>query len=213
MTLLNGFDAIAKIYDRLARIVFGKSIRDAQLYFIHQIPDNSNILILGGGTGWILKAILEVKPASRIWYVEASSKMISLSREYTKGNNNIYFIHGTENDIPTNENYDVVITNFYFDLFTDEKLPDVINKILPTLKNECKWIVTDFVDEGKWWQRTMLKLMYCFFAITANIESKQLPDWGGIFENCGLHQMDSKRFYSGFIKTSIFGRTMFEHQN
>jgi ubiquinone/menaquinone biosynthesis C-methylase UbiE len=207
MTALNGFDAIAKIYDMLARIVFGRSIRAAQLYFIDQIPNDANILILGGGTGWILKAILEIKPASRIWYVEASSKMISLSWEKTKENNNIYFIHGTENDIPTNQNYNVVITNFYLDLFTDEMLPKVINKILPRLEKDYLWIATDFVNEGKPWQDVLLKFMYSFFRVIARINSQQLPDWSMRLEKGGLCLKDSKCFYSGFIKTSLFKAT------
>jgi tRNA (cmo5U34)-methyltransferase len=213
MATLNGFDAIAKMYDGLARIVFGRSIRNAQLYFLNQIPIDADILILGGGTGWILNEILKLNPSCRIWYVEASAQMISRSKKRAEGYSNIYFVHGTEDDIPSAQNFDVVITNFYLDLFANEKLPEVIDKILPRLKTDFRWLATDFIDEGKWWQRTMLKLMYSFFAITANIASRQLPDWCVIFENSGLHQIDSKLFYSGFIKTSIFGRPVFEHQN
>jgi tRNA (cmo5U34)-methyltransferase len=213
MAALNGFDSIAKIYDRLARIVFGRSIKKAQLHFINQIPVDADILILGGGTGWILNEILKINPHTRIWYVEASAEMISLSRKSVKGHGNIYFVHGTEDDIPSAQNFDVVVTNFYLDLFTNKKLHEVVGKILLRLKKDFKWIATDFVDEGKWWQRIMLKLMYCFFAITAKIDSKQLPDWIRILQKNGLHLISSKSFYAGFIKTSIFGRPVFEHQN
>lgn len=212
MVTLNGFDPIAKIYDKLARIVFGRSIRDSQLHFLSLIPVNAEILILGGGTGWILNEILKIKPASRIWYVEASAEMISLSKKNSVSTN-ICFIHGTEDNIPPSQNFDVVVTNFYLDLFAYEKLPEVIDKILPRLKREFIWIATDFVNEGKWWQNVLLKIMYFFFGIVSNIDSKHLPDWISILQKSRLHLIDSKCFYSGFIKTSVFRWSVFERQN
>ena len=114
--MLNGFNTIAKIYDTLAKIVFGRVIKKAQLHFLNEIPIEAKVLILGGGTGWILNSILKIRPAVEVWYIEASTKMISIAKKKVVGFNNIHFIHGTEQNIPVDQHYDVVITNFYFDL-------------------------------------------------------------------------------------------------
>ncbi len=44
----------AWFYDSLAGLVYGKALVKAQVYLLQYIPADSNILIVGGGTGWIL---------------------------------------------------------------------------------------------------------------------------------------------------------------
>lgn len=199
---LNGFNKIASVYDRLAKTVYGNSIIDAQKYFLDKITGHSKILILGGGTGWILQEIFEHKPDVEIYYIEASSKMILLAKEKID-DKKIHFIHGTENDIPQQIRFDVVITNFYLDLFSDDSIQSVLQKIKTSLSPKAQWIVTDFVNE-KNWQRFLLKVMYIFFRLASNIESKKLADWENKILTVGGKEIGSKKFYKGFINTKLF---------
>jgi hypothetical protein len=72
------------------------------------------------------------------------------------------------------------------------------------LKSNGNWIVTDFVDEGKWWQPLMLSVMYGFFRITSRIGARKLPEWDLHFENTGFNEILSARFYSGFIRSRVY---------
>jgi len=201
---LNGFDRIAFVYDFLAKLVFGKSISESQKYFLNKIEDDSKILILGGGTGWLLEELSKVKPNCEMWYIDASAKMISLSKNKINPKQPVHFIHGTEQDIPLSIKYDVVITNFYLDLFVDQQLEVIMVKIRSSLKAGANWIVTDFVNNGKWGQEIMLKIMYWFFRIICNIESRKLPNWSKPIERIGAKEIESGFFYSGFIKTTLY---------
>jgi len=80
--MLNNYNGIAKFYDMLSRIVFQKSIIKAQVYLIQFISEGDKIIIVGGGTGWILEEIsrLEKKNISVV-YVEKSSAMIDLAKK------------------------------------------------------------------------------------------------------------------------------------
>jgi ubiquinone/menaquinone biosynthesis C-methylase UbiE len=201
---LNGFDRIAFIYDLLAKLVFGKSIVDSQKYFLNKIPDRSKVLILGGGSGWLLVELLKQKPNCEVWYVEASQKMIKLSKNKIEADKPVNFIHGTEQDIPSSIKYDALITNFYLDLFTNHQLINIIVKLQSSIKPGAQWIVTDFVNNEKWWQSIMLKVMYWFFRMACNIESGQLPDWSLFLEQTGVKEIDSRIFYNGFIRTALY---------
>ncbi len=201
---LKGFDRIAVIYDFLAKLVFGKSITESQKLFLNKIEDGSKVLMLGGGTGWLLAELLKVKPNCELWYIDASEKMISLSKSKVEPTQEVNFIHGTENDIPLSIKHDAVITNFYLDLFTNLQLENIMTKIQSSLKPGAIWIVTDFVDNKKWWQTVMLKTMYWFFRITCNIESQQLPEWNKSVEKAGMKEIDSETFYRDFIKTALY---------
>ncbi|MBS1951921.1 MAG: hypothetical protein OJF59_001374 [Cytophagales bacterium] len=199
----NDFDPVAKSYDRLARLVFGKSIMRAQKYFLNHTPDHANVLILGGGTGWLLKELLLIKPDVNVCYIEASLKMLSMAKEKVKGNRQVQFIHGTENDIPSSARFECVITNFYLDLFPDEIQEQVILKIKKTISPDAKWIAVDFVEQA-WWHSVLLKLMYFFFRTTCNIESNKLPHWNEALQTSGAIKKESKLFYGKFIEATVY---------
>lgn len=197
----NDFDKIASVYDALARLVFGRSIVDAQKHFLHCIPRNARVLIVGGGTGWIIRELLAQHPDARIWFVDASEKMIASARKKTT-RPDILFIKGTEHDIPE-ETFDIVITNFYLDLFPTDKLEAIGRRIRHALKPRGIWMIADFLDD-KPWMRWMLKLMFVFFRVTTNIESRGLPDWNKAMNDLGGKKKDGKYFYYGFIEAALF---------
>ncbi|HTH58015.1 MAG TPA: class I SAM-dependent methyltransferase [Cyclobacteriaceae bacterium] len=198
----NDFDNLAFVYDKLARLVFGKSIVQSQQFFLHRIPDRSRVLILGGGSGWILEKLLEARPTVEVCYIEASQNMISLAQDRIQNDTRIQFINGTENEIP-NRAFDVIIANFYLDLFEDQSLKPVLQKMKSSLAPNGEWLITDFVDRT-WWHRTMLKIMYLFFKATTKIEAGKLPDWSAAVVGIGGIKTDSKSFYGDFIEATVF---------
>ncbi len=54
---MNGFNRIAGVYDFLAKLVFGKHIRRSQEHFLKMVIQQNKVLVLGGGSGWILESI------------------------------------------------------------------------------------------------------------------------------------------------------------
>ncbi|HQQ96956.1 MAG TPA: class I SAM-dependent methyltransferase [Cyclobacteriaceae bacterium] len=196
---LNGFDSIAGIYDVLAKLVYGPSIQHAQTHFLPIASNCTSILILGGGTGWLLRHIREVNATAHIVYVDASSAMLNRARRYAT--TNIDFIHGTEENIPVNGRFDLIVTPFYLDLFDDDKLTDVVNMIKKVIVPGSYWLATDFVHTSTWWGTMLEKVMYLFFRSICHIESTRLPAWEDIMKCAGFEMQDSASFYRGFIKT------------
>jgi ubiquinone/menaquinone biosynthesis C-methylase UbiE len=204
---LNQFNRIASIYDLLAKIIYGKSIRRAQTFFFKSIPDHSNVLIIGGGTGWIARDLLSVKLDVRVVYIEASDKMLAKAKDKLNAHQKkIDFIHGTQDDIPTGAEYKTIITNFYVDLFPDEILDTHIKRIRTHLEVDGQWIVTDFVGNRKW-HRFLLWVMYRFFTATAAIHARTLPDWQSIMRTNNFSVIETKEFYHGFIRTCLFEKS------
>lgn len=200
--IAKGFDRLAPVYDYLSRIVFGKSLPYAQQYFLTSIRADDRILILGGGSGDFLRSVLKHQPSVVIDYIDISEKMIRLAREKTQNPSTVNFIVGTEQNIPDSR-YSVVITNFYLDLFSDNTLQYVVQKIKAHLQPGGQWLVTDFVNE-KWWHQMMLGVMYRFFRIITHIEATHLPQWTQCLIKNGATQIDSKRFYGGFIEAKVY---------
>jgi hypothetical protein len=97
----------------------------------------------------------------------------------------------------------VVITNFYLDLFKNDSLSDVLQKIKNHLNPNAGWIAADFVNRS-WTHRLVLKTMYIFFKLVSKIEASELPDWRGRIESFGARKVESKSFYGNFIETAYF---------
>jgi ubiquinone/menaquinone biosynthesis C-methylase UbiE len=200
---LNRYDSIARVYDQLAKLAFGDQIIDSQVHFLTSVPDNSTVLIIGGGTGWIAKELLKIKPRCRITFVDASAKMISIAKASNVSTLvNIDFVHGTEDNIPEGR-YDVVITNFFLDLFSPKELDVVLQKIKARLVPQAIWLVTDFQKPKTMWQKFVLAFMYRFFAFVTRLKNRELSNLFEGIKKIGFTEIETAEFASGFIKATV----------
>ena len=198
-----GFDRIAKYYDPLAKLVFGKSLRMAQTCFLDSIPAASNVLVLGGGTGWWLNEFLRLKPTCKIVYIDESSEMIRLARMSTNNDSRIEFVQGTQDSLPRQIEFDVVILFCFLDIFSDEQLPKLLRKIRASMSSNGHWLVTDFFKE-EWWHSLLLFIMYRFFKLTTGLKNQKLPDWERALHHEQLTVTDQRSFFGRFIKSARY---------
>ncbi|HAL82557.1 MAG TPA: methyltransferase type 12, partial [Mucilaginibacter sp.] len=171
------FNNSAWFYDRLSRLVFGRAIVNAQVYLLQYIPKNANILIVGGGTGWILDEITKLQPLGlNITYVEVSVKMTAVSKKRNIGHNRVVFINEAIENVNLRPGFDIVVTPFLFDNFREQTLQKVFINIHALLKPGGLWLNCDFQLTGIWWQKVFLKSMFLFFKLICNIEASHLPE-------------------------------------
>jgi len=202
------YNNAARFYDGLSRVVYGKALVEAQVYLLRYIAPNSNILIVGGGTGWILEEIALIHPSGlHITYVEASDKMLALSQQRKVGNNQVIYINEAIEDVTGLNNFDVIITPFLFDNFTPEKLETVFAHLHPLLKPKGLWLNTDFQLTGQWWQNVLLKSMLLFFKVLCGVESSKLPDFEKQFELYSYQVISNTTFFGEFIAAKAYRKT------
>lgn len=203
MNSLNRFNWIARSYDSLVEIVFGEQLLEAQLHFLSFIKSGDRVLIMGGGSGKFLERLIKLNSDVQILYVEASSEMISMSRKSVPAELDITFLHGTQDDIRPDCEFDVVITNFFLDLFSDDELNRVISKVSSHLRPSGIWLVTDFRRDGKLQHQILLKLMYLFFRLTGSIRVTTLPRWRETIASGGFRFLDEKLFVKEFVSSVV----------
>lgn len=205
MNDLNRFDRVANIYDPLKRFVFGRAIHDSEVCFLDSIQREANVLILGGGSGEMLRMLLQRNTGCTVWYVEASARMLELARgNAANQTSRVLFIHGTESSLRSGIQFDVIITNFFLDVFPEKRVKAISEIIGRHLANNGYWIITDFVNGRKWWQRVLLSAMYGFFKLACRIGTHKLPFWQRIVNDNGFREKESRMFYADFIKASLW---------
>ncbi len=201
------FDAVAPFYDRLAHLVFGPTLEQAQLSLFDQLPVGGKWLVLGGGTGWLLEQVMNRCQPTHIVFLEASEKMLELARQRLKSHPNyvqIEFRQGTEQLLSPTEKFDVVLTPFVLDLFTTQHLEiQMIPRLLDALKPGGYWLITDFVPTKILWQQLLVKTMQFFFRISAALPIHRLPDWMPLLLKRMVLETTQSAFH-GLIRSCLF---------
>jgi ubiquinone/menaquinone biosynthesis C-methylase UbiE len=204
------YNRIANVYDRLSRLVYGNAIVRAQQYLVSFIPANSRILIVGGGTGWILEEITKLHPQGlEIYYVEIADKMLELSRKRNIGNNKVHFIGKSIEELEDIGGIDVAFTAFLFDNFTQQTANDIFKNMERRLVAGALWLYSDFQVSSKqmWWQKPLLHSMLLFFRTMGVISNDQLPDMQSIFQREGFTLKSREEFYGHFVASAVYTRS------
>jgi ubiquinone/menaquinone biosynthesis C-methylase UbiE len=200
-----GFDRVAGLYDCLAHLVYGKTLLKAKSHLLSQIRESDRVLIIGGGTGEILPML----PSScQVTFLDPSTKMIEVAVKRGKPIETT-FVCQILDDFENRGKFDVIICNFFFDLFEEPELFEQIEKVKILLEPKGKFIVTDFSygsPLNQVWQRPLVASMYLFFRFTDGLKTNGLPKIEKKLEGAGLYVQTEKRFGKGFIWSGVYRR-------
>lgn len=207
------FDSVAPFYDALAGVVFGGALRRAQAWVVQQgLPrDARRILFIGGGTGWVLPAVLGRAPGAQVLYVEASAAMLTRARAHLTDAAptdmaRVTFQLGTEADLPADASFDAVLTFFFLDLFAPAELPAVLTRLSSVVAPAATWLVADFAPPRTAWQRGLLAVMYCFFRLTTGMQNQMLPDWPAALTQADWAPVAETPWVGGAVQAGVWRR-------
>lgn len=197
------YDRLAKHYDFLSRLVFYKSQVRAQTEQLGYIKSCKRVLIVGGGTGWILNDLNVFTTPMVITFVETSAKMIALAKKI-KTHHETEFIHQDIENYQPNQQFDAVLTPFLFDNFNEEKAKKVFEHITSMLIENAFWLYTDFKLDGKLWKKYLLKIMHLFFQLIRVVKVDSLPKMNDHFNQSQFLLIKEKYYYGGFIAAKVY---------
>lgn len=208
------FDPVAPIYDRLAKGIFGPSIQSIQTDLLSDLPLLSEILILGGGSGWIIDSLRSYKPYKRLVFIEDSQKMLSLAHarlshmSFPKEfQDRTLLLFGRENYLFSSQKFSVLITPFFLDLFSEKELPAVYEAIENHLYPGALWLVVDFArgkNNGNPLFGVILRGMYLFFRWTCGLRNQKLPDIQSFVINQGFTLEKEAHRWGGFMRAQLY---------
>lgn len=213
MRKADGYSLLSPVYDALAATFFFGAIKKSQLTFLNELPSKGHILILGGGTGWILEEIGRHRPDLEVWYVEKSLVMLRRSRKRAlQKNMTVHWVWGLRSDLAEGIKYDAVITSFYLDLFSKKDLLAEIAPIASQMSSDGKWLVADFEENGRGlnrhYQRLMTGAMLLFFKWTTGHPGKSLPHIRQLLSEAGLLEDKVALMHGGFIFSALYQKAI-----
>ena len=207
---LVGFDRVAWCYDALTSLVFGPALRRAQLVALAGLPQGApHVLMLGGGTGWVLTEVLRRRPRATVLYLEASPNMLArararLARECPQATAQVAFRHGTQAALGPTDKFDALITFFVLDCIALPDLAGALAQLRAAQRPAAPWLLADFRPARRGWHRVLLALMYAFFRLSTGLRARVLPDLAAALAGLGLRPSQQARFYAGAVEAAVY---------
>ncbi|RZK51349.1 MAG: class I SAM-dependent methyltransferase, partial [Hymenobacter sp.] len=207
------FGRVARVYDQLAGLVFGRAQRRAQQAALRAgLPlagAAPRVLVLGGGPGWVLTELLRQCPAARVLYLETSAAMLGqararLLRHAPQAAAQVEFRQGSERDLRPAEQFEALLTFFVLDCFELAYFPEAMARLQAARRPGAPWLVADFRPPRRWWQGALLRTMYLFFNLTVGLRARQLPPWPAALAQTGAAIIYESSYYFGFIASQVW---------
>jgi 2-polyprenyl-3-methyl-5-hydroxy-6-metoxy-1,4-benzoquinol methylase len=193
------FNRLASFYDFLKKIVFQSAIDKASSYFIPCLPQHCHILIVGGGTGELLRYFKETQT---IVYLEKSTKMIAKAKDRSFAAR-VDFQCEDVFHYRFAQQFDCIITPFVLDCFPTMKLQQVFKHLAKQLKHSGHWIQVDFYPQGKL-QNKLVALMYFFFSKIIGLRMSKIANFDLLFTKEVFEEKKNVRFKHGLIQSKYY---------
>ena len=202
-----GFDRLAFIYDLVVWLVFGNKISNLKKTFLGPLTKANNAIIIGGGSGKILKYAIESDIATSFVYAELSDRMIekAKSRITPSDLTRIEFCDDFEQKLQKNK-FDYIILPFVLDCYRNRDVKAMLRQFSVALSENGSILFFDFnlsKEDGfepKQWKIAFIKLLYTFFRLTTDIPAKKLPSFGRHFSEAGYYRGRATLISKGWIQ-------------
>ena len=194
------YGPVARWYQFLSKLIFGNTLVRAQHLALSAVPENSHLLIAGGGDGEVLRHLPH--PECPIDFVEISPEMLRLAKQ--KNQKNVRWFQQDIFAFRPDKSYDVILIAFLLDNFIPKEAKQLIAHLRHFLRKEGQIIIVDYTETPSFPQKILLQAMYLFFRIVANVQVKSLPPIERIMQENGFRKTGTLRLYRGFIEVKHY---------
>jgi SAM-dependent methyltransferase len=211
-------DRIARWYRWMEYLGMGRSLERRRSEFLREASRARRVLILGDGDGRFLSCLLASNSSARVDSVDSSSEMIAVSRarlasggcRNALATGQIEFHHADARTWtpPPDRQYDLVVTHFFLDCFSDEELARLIPHVAAMTTDHASWIVSEFCEPRVGWRAWRAKLwtrgLYLLFGWTTGLAVRRLPDFRLYLRRAGFQRQRQVSANGGMLVSEFW---------
>ncbi len=210
----HGFNFVAPYYDLFSYLLFQGRLLHAQTHYFDRIGKVDSILIFGGGTGKILPPLFKTIEFNSLTYIDISGNMLKKARRNCEAYESdhvtkIEFIEGSTEVLNKNQQFNLIITPFVLDCFSDENLLKVITKLDEHLEPGGTWLFTDFNEDQDFgiisdMRSAFIKSLYFVFNLFCPLGITKLPRFGGAFSQLNYSTVAQTQMLHGLVVGRVY---------
>jgi SAM-dependent methyltransferase len=207
-------DGIARYYERLERLSFGKSLEKTRFTFLGETHASHRAILCGGGDGRFLARLLCANPRVEVDFVDLSPKMVEVASRRiapmgASFRDRVRFRTADVREFqPRPEGYDLIVTNFFLDCFSELELAKVVARLASSATPHALWILSDFREAdgvlGRLWTGAVIRSLYAAFRMTTGLRVTSLPDYSSALARRGYLLRREERALGGLLFSSLW---------
>jgi SAM-dependent methyltransferase len=206
------FNLIARPYRWLEYLTLGKALEECRAHFLPQLGDRQRALVLGDGDGRFLAQLLARNSHLEADAVDTSATMLELLRQRCEAaaldaDTRLRTYHSNALTFPLAGRYDLVVTHFFLDCFTQSELDTLVARVASTLAPGALWLVSDFrIPSGliRHPARIFVRSLYLAFRVLTGLRTTQLPDHIAALTRTGLVCVVHRHSLAGLLTTELW---------
>jgi SAM-dependent methyltransferase len=210
------FDHIARPYRWMEYLAFGPTLWRCRTYFLPELKNCRNALILGDGDGRFTAALLAAYPLLRADAVDSSATMLRLltqrvhtaapdasTRLRSHHTDALAYVHG----LPEEPRYDLIVTHFFLDCLAQSEVETLTQSVTSHLAPGALWLLSDFrIPAGPMNipARALVRSLYLTFRILTGLRVKHLPDHAAALRAADFMQTAQRISLAGTLTTELW---------
>jgi SAM-dependent methyltransferase len=213
-TALMNCDGIARYYESLEHLSFGKALEKRRFAFLAEASDSRRALLCGGGDGRFLARLLCENTRVEVDFVDLSPKMIELARRRVAGmgatfERRVRFHTGDIRGCKLQTgNYDLIATHFFLDCFQEQELAEAVDYLAGCGTAGGKWILSEFREAdgiaGRAWTRAVIRSLYLGFRVCTGLRVRRLPNYEAALTARGYQLRCEQVTFGGLLGSSLW---------
>jgi ubiquinone/menaquinone biosynthesis C-methylase UbiE len=207
-------DAIAPYYSVLEHLSFGGFLEQTRFAFLEEAETSHRAILCGGGDGRFLARLLRVNLSVKVDFVDISPKMVELAERRVTRMGQVFrervefYACDVREFAPQHHNYDLIVTHFFLDCFSEEELAGVVSSLANWGTPDARWIVSEFREAeapiGRLWTRVVIRLLYAAFRFTTGLRVTRLPHYEDALASVGYLLRCKKTSLRGLLHSSLW---------
>ncbi len=207
-------DTLAPYYEVLEHLFFGRHLEQRRFAFLDEARTSRRTIVCGGGDGRFLALLLRANRRLEADFVELSPKMVVLAerRVTSMGPDFRERARFCAKDVrefePRAGGYDLIVTHFFLDCFSEPDLPDVVGRLATWAAPGARWIVSEFAEGegpiGRVWTNVVIHGLYAAFRLTTGLSVTQLPNYVAALGRTRFHLLREERALGGLVHSSLW---------
>ncbi|MGB8476132.1 MAG: class I SAM-dependent methyltransferase [Candidatus Acidiferrum sp.] len=205
---------IARHYELLEHLSFGKCLERRRFAFLQETRSSLRAILCGGGDGRFLGRLLCSNPLVEVDFVELSRNMTELAERRVAAlgrsfRERVKFYAGDVREFATRpEGYDLIVTNFFLDCFTEPELGQVVARLARSAAPQARWIVSEFREAdglfGRFWTTAIIRGLYAAFRLTTGLRVTTLPDYAAALASQSFEIRCEETAFGGLLHSSLW---------
>jgi demethylmenaquinone methyltransferase/2-methoxy-6-polyprenyl-1,4-benzoquinol methylase len=212
--MFDRYAVVGHFYDFTSNLYSGKSIQRCKVAHLDLLRPGDKVLFAGVGHG--RDALYAARRGADVTVVDLSKTMLMKFSRVMAADGNAVVVRQVHSDIMAfdePERYDMVVANFFLNVFNRERVSKVLAHLITQAKPGGKVVVGDFAHPHGNALARMAKTLYwyiavIFFWLIAGNAVHDIYDYPALMDKLGL-KVDGKKYFPIFgmdFYWSVLGR-------